>query len=540
MLKLLANPRRWSLPVIACAIVLAFVVAGIVGERVMRARQSLEDRAMALSMRGDPVGAEALYWTMIDRGPVTMPLIVAFLDNHAHLSSPQLEMSDDGQELKLRAPAATPDDTRVDTLLTSTRLPPDIAVLARYWRKVTTFSTKDDDRAPILELADADPPTPWANHLLAQDAMRSGKITDAAARYEKEGLAFRTATDERAGDAEHAIGLWMAAADWDKVGEKLRDPRYDGLIHASTRLQYALHVRDWGGAIRWFLPANVSRATPGIYALAGSAGLLWFWFCARIGQMGERKKLRVPLYIAAFVLGVGSVFMTLAILHLEEEFLHFVEKKNAIADVIYWVLGVGLREELSKLVFFLPLLPFIRKWGGRREVLTCGALVGLGFAAEENINYFIGHDVSVALGRFLLANLFHMSLAAISATALYDFVSDREKHTQTLSRAFATVVIAHGLYDFFIGQKNLSFLSIVAFVFIARQFFGLVRDLRGRERGGPSLLVRFVLSLAILTGVSFVYGTLIAGPALAARALSAGLLAEAIIIYFFVQELERM
>ena len=534
------NPRRWSLPVIACAIVLAFVVGGLVAERVMRARQPLEERAHALSMRGDPVGAEALYWTIIDRGPVTVPLLVAFLDNHAHLSSPQREMSEDGQELKLRAPAVTPDDARVDALLASPRVPADVAVLARYWRKVTTFSTKDEDRAPILDLADAEPPTPWANHLIAQDAMRSGKITDAAARYEREALAFRGVHDERADDGERAIDLLIASAEWDRVGEKLRDPRYDGLIHPSTRLRYAFHVRDWSGALRWFLPANMPHATIGIYALAGTAGLLWFWFCARIGQMGERKKFRVPLYLAAFALGVASVYLTLAILFVEEDIFHFVEKKNPIADVIWWILGVGLREEISKLVFFMPLLPFIRKYGGRREVIACGAIVGLGFAAEENLGYFTSHDVSVALGRFLLANLFHMSLAAISATALYDYVCDREKHTQTLSRAFLTVVVAHGLYDFFIGQKNLSFLSIVAFVFTARMFFGLVRDLRGRERGGPPLLVRFVLSLAILTGASFVYGTMVAGPALAARALSAGLLAEAIIIYFFVQELERM
>jgi protease PrsW len=341
--------------------------------------------------------------------------------------------------------------------------------------------------------------------------------------------------------------MWMAAGEWDKVGARLKDPRYDRHVTAPTRLRYALHARDWRGALRWFFPANVSHATASVYALAGLAALLWFWFCARIGQLGERPKLRLPLYVGAVLLGVASVFLTVAFIFVEEEFLHFREKKNAIADVIYFTLGVGLREELSKLVFFAPLIPIIRKFkGGKREVLACGALVGLGFAAEENVSYFGNGSLSVALVRFLTANFFHMSTAAISAMALDDFVRDREAHAQTLSRALFTVIAIHGLYDFFISNHDVakwSFLSMVSLVLLARQFLSLVRGLRG-DRGGRAhgvpLLTRFVISLAVLTGASFVYATFIAGPTLAARAMAEGLLGEAIIVYFFVQELQTM
>jgi RsiW-degrading membrane proteinase PrsW (M82 family) len=536
----LLHPRRWSLAVSAVVIVLAFAIGGIVAERTMHARQSLEERAAALAERGDAVGAEAVYWTLLDRGPITLPLLIDFLDNHARLSTPQLEMSEDGEQLKLHAPAAKPDDARVDALFEGNKLPPDVATLAHFWRSVTTLAVTDDERKVVVAAADGEPPTPWANHLLGEEAFRTGQTTEAAARFDREGIHFPGTKDDRADDIERALQIWIGAGEWDKVAERLRDPRYAPFVDAQLRYHYALHAHDFIGAIRWFFPANVSRATPGVYALAALSGLLWFWFCARIGQMGEKKKLRIPLYVGAFALGVASIAMTVAIIEVEETYLHFVEKKNAIADLIYFVFGVGLREELSKLVFFAPLLLVTRRWGGRREVVTCGALVGLGFAAEENIGYFSGHSITVALPRFLLANLFHISLAAISATALDDFFRDRENNTQALSRAFLTVVVAHGLYDFFIGQPNLSFLTIVSFVWIARQFFHLVRSLRGRERGGPPLLARFVFSLAILTGASFIYGTFVAGPALAARAMAAGLLAEAIIIYFFVQELETM
>jgi len=334
--------------------------------------------------------------------------------------------------------------------------------------------------------------------------------------------------------------MWIGAEQWDKVGERLADPRYDRLVHAPTRLRYALHARDWKGAARWFLPANLPDWSPGIIGLAGLSALAWFWFCSRIGQLGERPKFRAPLYVAALLLGVASVYLTLAIVYVEEVFLHFHEKKNAIANAIYFVLGVGLREELSKLLFFAPLLPIIRKWGGRREVVACGALVGLGFAAEENIGYFDHGSLSTALVRFLTANFFHMSTAAISASALYDFASDRERHTPTLSRAFLLVMGIHGLYDFFLSFPKWSFLSMVGFVLISRQFLGLVRDLRGTKARGVTLLTRFVVALSTLAGAGFVYGTFLAGPAMALRAMAEGLLDLAIIIYFFVQELEAV
>jgi hypothetical protein len=133
-----------------------------------------------------------------------------------------------------------------------------------------------------------------------------------------------------------------------------------------------------------------------------------------------------------------------------------------------------------------------------------------------------------------------MSTAAISASALYDFASDREKHTPTLSRAFLLVMGIHGLYDFFLSFPKWSFLSMVGFVLISREFLSLVRGLRGTTTRGVALLTRFVVALSVLSGAGFVYGTFVAGPGLAALAMAEGLLGLAVIIYFFVQELEAV
>src|SRR5207244_7138900 len=119
---------------------------------------------------------------------------------------------------------------------------------------------------------------------------------------------------------------------------------------------------------------------------------------------------RPLLYGLSFVLGILSIYPTLLAVVTEESIFKFKMVNQPLPDAIYFVAGVGLREELAKLLLFLPLLPALLRRGSRIEAMTCGALVGLGFAAEENIGYFSELAPGVALSRFLTANFLHMPL----------------------------------------------------------------------------------------------------------------------------------
>ena len=144
-----------------------------------------------------------------------------------------------------------------------------------------------------------------------------------------------------------------------------------------------------------------------------------------------RPRVRLPFYVLAFVLGIASVSLTLVFVVLEEVFLKMNETGDPLRDLLFFTFGVGLREEISKLVFFAPLLPLLRRANCTRlDVLICGALVGLGFAAEENLSYLHQGDLSTAMARFLTANFFHMSMTAILAGA-----SDQATAPQTNSWA---------------------------------------------------------------------------------------------------------
>ena len=99
------------------------------------------------------------------------------------------------------------------------------------------------------------------------------------------------------------------------------------------------------------------------------------------------------------------------------------------------------------------------------------------------------------------------------------------------------VVVAHGLYDFFLSKEDISFLSMFVFVLLARRFVDVLRNLPGQE--GP-LLRWFLVGLALVAGASFVYASVQVGPQRAAGSLLEGMLGVAIVAYVFAQELRRV
>ncbi len=511
-------------------------IAGVAASRIAEHGRAPLERARSFARTGRFADAEREYLELARRRPAFLPTLIELLDNHVLVVATSSEPGDSsGISTVLPAPRpGTPEvlEGPIDAVLTAPDLPADVALLARWWRRILRHESNGDDRAAVVAAADASPPLPWANHLLGREAAHTGEDAAAAERFAREATAF----DDRRGDASAACRQWIEDEDWDRLAEALASSRFARQVGADVRMEEALQRRDWGGVARWFFPSQYEGATLGIVLLAATSGLVWFGICAIVGQWAERPRLRVPLYLAAFALGVVSTYLTLAIAIVEQRVFAFVEKGQAILDVIYYVVGVGLREELSKALLLLPLAAVVKRWGRRREALACGSLVGLGFAAEENIGYF-HMGLSIALSRFLTANFLHVSTTGLVAVAIDDAARGRESRPGDLSRTLMLVVVAHGLYDFFLSKESSSFLSMFVFLLLARRFVDVLRSLPGRE--GP-LLRWFLVGLALVAGASFVYASVLVGPEHAAVALLEGMLGVVIVAYVFVQELKNV
>ena len=350
---------RTSAPLVAFVLAVSALV-GILSSRLAEHGRAPLEQARALARSGRVAEAERAYLELARRRPASVPTLIELLDNHALVVA--IAPESDGARPSVVAPPATPSATLegpIDAVLDAPDLPAEVALLGRWWRRALQHDPRKEDREAVIAAADADPPMPWANHLLGREASQADEVMVAAERFAREATAF----DDRGADATTACRQWIDDEDWDRLAAALANPRFARQVGAGVRMDEALQRRDWRGAARWFFPSQYEGATIGIVLLAASSGVVWFAICALIGQVAERPRVRAPLYLAAFVLGVASTYVTLAIAIIEQRLLSFTEKGQAILDVIYYVIGVGLREELSKALLLLPLVPIVTSLG---------------------------------------------------------------------------------------------------------------------------------------------------------------------------------
>jgi RsiW-degrading membrane proteinase PrsW (M82 family) len=553
-------PRRIVLAIVG--VLLACAIAGVFADRWARARESAETQVTELARAGKGEGDEQRYWKLLQDGPVTVPTIVSFLEAHESAvdtasNGAVQDVAQGPERLRHLSPVPSVDEAQIEAFLARTDLPPDVTMLGRYWRSVVRDTSDPDLEKAVTRAADAEPPVPYANDLLGRADLQRNQGDEAAERLLREGTYF----PERTIDVSLALAHWEHQEAWDRIDRALADPRIARLAPPWLQLRSAIRLRDWRAAAHAYPLCLRPPLSRGSVILALISALAWGVFCARLGGISLRPRVRLPLYLLAFVLGFASVSVTLVFVVLEEVFLKMTETGDPLRDLLFFTFGVGFREEVSKLLFFVPLLPLIRKYGSktgaRLDVLVCGALVGLGFAAEENLGYLHEGDLGTAMARFLTANFFHMSMTAILAGALDAATSApvnrtipgwkpraEEDGSFRFSTALLTVAAMHGIYDFCLSERaygNISYFSMGVFLLLTRQFLALVSAARARERSAhPRLLETFSFGMAIVVGSSFVYASALVGPGRAAAALAEGLLGLAIIIFIFVQELRRI
>jgi protease PrsW len=512
------------------AVVVASILSGIAVDLALARRGTPVERADRLSSRGEHAKADLLYRQALEAGPVDLPTLVALIDNRAALARAMMleAMSGSGPS---RIPLMSSGE--ISRLLDRADLSPEVATMGRYWAAVRLgLGTPDVDS--VRALADRTPPVRHANRLLARAALQNHDFTEASTRLEKEGLTFSEGRDE---NLRHALALWVELEAWDVLRARIDDPAWAGAVGPSVRRAMAEAEGDWPAYLLWLWPASFAGARAWPIALALAAGCLWFAIAASLGGADIRPG-RLGLYAISFFLGMLSIYPTLVLITIEETLFGLRFTGEPVADAIYFVAGVGLREELCKFLLFLPLLPFLRKRGSRIEALVCGAMVGLGFAAEENVNYFHRFDASAALGRFLTANFLHMALTGLVALAAYD--SDRQKRADSfdLNTTFLIAVIIHGAYDFLLASPAVGEYSIFAmtvFVLLSQRF---LREVLASSATPPAKALHlFLVSITILTGLSYVYASTLAGPWTAFQLIAVGVVGQAILIYMFVLEL---
>ncbi|MCC5847433.1 MAG: PrsW family intramembrane metalloprotease [Verrucomicrobia bacterium] len=367
-----------------------------------------------------------------------------------------------------------------------------------------------DGVLPLLNtMADLDAPDKGIQYLLGVYHMRRGNYSEAGMFFKHENQAH---PDSRARYA-HLDALFRGDLD-DQIDALQNDPTYRQEMRGSFLMRVGLRRGDWRQVFEHFWIAEYAGLRPSLLFLTLLSGSVWVIIFLHILPPGELRRL-LGLSILALALGWMSTWPTLwsdmwMRLHLPIE-----PGTDFFSQFLYFTLSVGVREELCKLLLFVPLLPWVLKKGTDLDALLLGAMVGLGFAIEENINYFDQILTGgITVGRFVSANFLHATLTGACALALTRMVRSPARWLQDSLTVIASAILLHGVYNTLLsaplpGFGDMSYFAGTALAGCAILFFREVRahsQFRGRM---VSITGLFFWGLCVLINMELVMSALI-------------------------------
>jgi RsiW-degrading membrane proteinase PrsW (M82 family) len=206
--------------------------------------------------------------------------------------------------------------------------------------------------------------------------------------------------------------------------------------------------------------------------------IAWIWIdYYRLIDLYEKDAL--PSILLTFFLGCLSPFLVLQ----AQVIVPFLQDERLngewVNDLTYFVFNVGLVEEIAKTLFFLLAWFLLRsRINESIDIIAYSCITALGFAATENMLYFVNHGPVIIVGRAVLATISHMIDGAIIGYGfvLYKYHPKGQKWW-ILPGYLSAAAIIHGLYDFIItatGGGVIMYLSIGTFFLLTISIFSTI------------------------------------------------------------------
>ncbi len=192
-------------------------------------------------------------------------------------------------------------------------------------------------------------------------------------------------------------------------------------------------------------------------AVAPGIGICFFIY---FRDKFEKEPFR--LLVKCFFLGFLSIIPAI-IIELLFEALGINGNQGVFKTLVYAFLVVGVAEEGSKF-FFLRIFAYKKDaFNEPFDGIVYAMMVSMGFATLENIEYVLINGLGTALLRMFTAIPLHAVCAIFMGFYLGKAKFSVNKTRNILLGLFFAIAI-HGLYDFFLFQKNIPALSVFSFV----------------------------------------------------------------------------
>lgn len=403
---------------------------------------------------------------------------------------------------------------------------PDLQTLLMAYSRAALGGEAEVDELEWLKAeASKQPPPRFANACLGDIYQWEGDPDNALVHYDRETQFPRAAYAKRQVLRHH-----LAANDRDAVAQLIKDPRYS-LDNAHDLLAMGVALKDPAFVLRGVINHDYHHIPLSVWGLAALVIILWFWILKKICFIPRWRSRAVAYACVAVVLGILSASATLFAVIWQDRVWGFTENGELWNDFVYFVVGVGVREETIKFLFILPLAPLLYHSRDPKTILFVCACVGLGFAGQENVHK------EAAFGRFVSANFLHLALTGTLGYAFLRFLYTPKREWDRFLGTFVAVVVVHGCYDFllsFFGQDG-AFMAMVVFVGVAYFFLDEIAKHCPPIRDPLSPLAVFVVGGAALLGCALIASALAMGSFHQANVATFGqLLSAAPLLFLYV------
>jgi RsiW-degrading membrane proteinase PrsW (M82 family) len=351
--------------------------------------------------------------------------------------------------------------------------------------------------ARVGALAGQDTPPAHANELHASLLLRTDHDADALAAMMREGMLFEGTEKVR----ETAVRLALHLKD-EPALHAMRESGWLSAVPPVLEHEAGVVLRDLGMQWRGLLLHRWQNLPLAAVVLTAMAAGLWY---VLLVQHSPRLPWRWSWPVAPIVAGIASIWPTVSMIAWQEDVLGIHDEPAAFPlDLWHLIIGVGLREETCKLALAAVFMPWLLHGRQPGLALMTGAFVGLGFALEENVDYYQQYGDGVALSRFLSANFMHLAMTGLTTHALYDMLRTRFGRAQQFITTFAVVVVAHAVYDYEAPEvTGLSgYVPMLVLAMLAWQFWDAVEAEQPHARQTISPAAVFLVGSAMLIAAS--------------------------------------
>lgn len=395
-------------------------------------------------------------------------------------------------------------------------------------------NSSGDAEIELQKLAEETPPRRYANQVLGLIASKAERYDKAYAYLVKESE-FPNANYAR----EQVVINRSFVNDYETLNALSLNPLFDDAFSPWVRAEMAVRNQEWLGALKWVLLGQLERMETGSFVLATIAMLVWAVILLQLCQFWRFDNWTPILCIAGLILGMLSTTPTLFWILLEDRFLPISEGGDLFHSIVYYIATVGLREEVCKLLLFLPLTPLLIKRGNELEFLLVASFVGLGFAYEENFSYLSSSWGTGSIARFLTANFLHISLTGMCGLFFCRMWKTHGFGYNDFLFIFGVAIIAHGLYDALLTHPPMNdqgFTAMILYIVFSKYYFKETHGLRITASMVIGMSATMAFGISFLIASLIVYLSALFGLSQAIQLAFGGFLGTAIILFMFFRE----